>query len=166
MDRFIRAVEGFARAATGIAFVVMMIAVLIQLAGRGGVISAPVWTEEAARFCLLFIAAFGAGLALRSGDLVNVDLVCEALPKKWPWRLRLISAAITAGTCALLLLPAWAYTTIGSRQTAPALGVRMDLIHASVLILLAGLGLFALLRVIAMVKGTEDGLAIKPAEEM
>lgn len=150
-----------ARAGTGLSFLVLMASVIVQLAGRSGWIAAPIWTEEAARFSLLFLAAFGAGLALRSGDMVNVDLVSEALPGPWPRRLRLLSAVIVAGLCLILLPPAWFYTSIGTRQTAPALGIRMDFVHASVLLLLALLGLFAALRVLAMLTGTEDGRAVK-----
>lgn len=165
MRRFIAGLEGAARLGTGLSFGLLMIAVLVQLAGRSGWITAPIWTEELSRFSLLYLAAFGAGLALRSGDMVNVDLVSESLPKPWPWRLRLFSAVSVAGLCLILLPSAWFYTSIGARQTAPALGVRMDVIHGSVLLMLILLGLFAALRVVAMLTGVEDGLAIKTEGE-
>jgi len=158
----ISAIEGLARIGIGLAFGLLMLSVVVQLAARGGWIPVQIWTEEAARFCLLYIAAFGAGLAFRSGDMVNVDLISESLPGPWPWRLRLLSAAVVAGLCLILLPSAWFYTSIGWRQTSPALGVRMDWIHASVLLALAGLGLFAAIRVVAMLTGAEDGRAVKP----
>lgn len=161
MQKFTSGLESIARAGTGLAFLVMMITVVLQLLGRSGWIAAPIWTEEAARFALLFLAAFGAGLALRTGDLVNVDLVSESLPEPWPWRLRLISALTVAGLCLILLPSAWFYTSIGVRQTSPALGIRMDYIHGSVLLLLALLGIFAALRVVAMLTGAEDGRAFR-----
>lgn len=161
MRKLIAGLEGFARLGVGLSFGLLMLAVLVQLVGRSGWMPAPIWTEELSRFCLLYLAAFGAGLALRSGDMVNVDLVSEALPAPWPWRLRLFSAVTVAGLCLILLPSAWFYTSIGARQTAPALGVRMDLIHGSVLLLLVLLGLFAALRALAMITGTEDGRAIK-----
>jgi TRAP-type transport system small permease protein len=165
MDRLTGALVAVARLGTGLAFAGLIVSVVVQLLGRGGMIPAAIWTEEAARFCLLWLAAFGAGLAFRSGDMVNVDLVSEALPDPWPWRLRLLSAATVAGLCLILLPSAWFYTSIGVRQTAPALGIRMDFVHASVLVLMAGLGLFAALRVLAMLTGAEDGRAIRPAGE-
>ena len=72
---------------------------LIQVLGRSFFHSSPVWTEELTRFALLYLAAFGAGLSYRTGDLVNVDMICEALPGRWPWLLRLVSAAATAALC-------------------------------------------------------------------
>ena len=99
-------VVGASRIAVGIAFAVLCTSVLIQVLGRSFAAS-PVWTEELTRFALLYLAAFGAGLSYRSGDLVNVDLVCEALPGRWPWVLRLVSAIATALLCLLLVPAAW-----------------------------------------------------------
>jgi TRAP-type C4-dicarboxylate transport system, small permease component len=153
------------RTATGLAFAVLIVAVLIQVIGRSLVHSSPVWTEELTRFALLFLAAFGAGLSYRSGDLVNVDLACESLPGRWPRRLRLFSAAATALLMAFLVVPAWRYTSIGAMQTAPALGWRMDVVHASMLVLVVGLLIFSLARVLAMIVGASDGLPPSPVED-
>ncbi|MGP3698841.1 TRAP transporter small permease [Rhodobacter sp. NSM] len=162
----IRGAEGAMRVLTGLAFVVIILAVVLQLLGRSGWIPAVVWTEEISRFALLYLTAFGAGLSLRSGDMVNVDLVSEALPGRLPWVLRLFAALATAVGCALLIWPAWFFTSIGSRQSAPASGLRMDFVHASVLVLVSVLVLFAALRVVAMIRGTENGLPHKPAEDV
>jgi len=157
VSRWVERLVRLCRLATGAAFVVLIVAVTVQVLGRSVFNDSPVWTEELTRFALLFLAAFGAGLSLRSGDLVNVDLLSNALPGKGPRRLRLISAAATAALCALLLPSAWAYMRIGAFQTSSALGWRMDVIHGSILVLLATLGLFAAIRVIAMVLGDADG---------
>ncbi|HEU0222893.1 MAG TPA: TRAP transporter small permease subunit, partial [Paracoccaceae bacterium] len=135
----IGALTAASRVAIGLAFLVLSAAVLIQVLGRSVLSASPVWTEELTRFALLYLAAIGAGLSYRTGDLVNVDLVCEALPGRLPWLLRLVSAVATAGLCALLLVPAWTYTRIGAMQTSPALGWRMDFVHASMLVLLLSL---------------------------
>lgn len=153
------------RIAVGAAFAVLCASVLIQVLGRSVFSSSPVWTEELTRFSLLYLAAFGAGLAYRTGDLVNVDLVCEALPGRWPWILRLVSAIATAALCAILILPAWRYTAIGAMQTSPALGWRMNFIHVTILVLLASILVFALLRVVRMLTGASDGKPVS-AEEL
>jgi len=145
----------------GIAFAVLILAVLVQVIGRTIGVS-PVWSEELTRFGLLYLAAFGAGLALVSGDLVNVDVICETLPPPWPRRLRLVSALLVTGLCALLIGPAWKFTSIGVMQTSPALRLRMDFVHASVLILLGSLLIFSLLRVLGMIFNDESGLPSQP----
>lgn len=141
-----------------ISFMVLIAAVMIQVVGRTVVQSSPVWTEELTRFALLYLTAFGAGLALRSGDLVNVDLFSESLPGVGPWILRLFSAICIVIVCVLLLQPSWAYTSIGAMQTSPTLGIRMNFIHASITVLLVFLILFALLRILLMLSGHDKGL--------
>ncbi len=90
-ERSIHAVVTLARIGAGLAFAVLMGSVLIQVVGRlTG--NAPVWTEELTRYALLYMIAFGAGLALRTGDLVNVDVISETLPGSLPWLLRLFAA--------------------------------------------------------------------------
>ena len=158
MSRFEDLAYRFCRIGVGISFFVLILTVLTQVLGRT-FSSSPVWTEELTRFALLYMVTFGAGLSLRSGDLVNVDVVCESLPGRWPWRLRLISAVITAILCALLILPAWKYVSIGVMQTSPAMLLRMDFVHFTVFGLLATLLLFAVFRIFRMVFAGEDGKA-------
>ena len=158
-------VEKVCRIGVGIAFSVLIFTVLYQVVGRT-IGASSVWTEELTRYALLYVAAFGVGLSLVSGDLVNVDVVCEFLPGEWPRRLRVFSATITALLCLILIGPAWKYTSIGSRQTSPALGVRMDFVHASVLLLLALLLIFSALRLISMLWGGASGLPKKTGDDV
>lgn len=165
MKNIIRITEGAFRVLLGLSFFIIGAAVVLQLLGRNGIITSVVWTEEISRFALLYLAALGAGLAFRTGDMVNVDLISEALPGRAPWVLRLIGAAATFVTMALLLGPAWRFTSIGARQTAPASGIRMDIVHGAVLLLMASLAIFAILRIVGMLSGVEDGKPIRPEEE-
>ncbi|MBL3610333.1 TRAP transporter small permease [Rhodovulum sulfidophilum] len=155
-ERFIETVTALARIGAGLSFAVLIGAVLLQVIGRS-LGNSPVWTEELTRFALLFLIAFGAGLSLRSGDMVNVDIVCEALPGRWPWRLRLLSALATGGMALYLLPHAWRFVSIGRMQSSPALGLKMSYVHVTVFLMLALLVLFAALRVLGMLTGTEDG---------
>ncbi|MFA3916641.1 TRAP transporter small permease [Ruegeria hyattellae] len=164
-DRIIHLITRLAQWGTGLSFALLIAAVLLQVAGRLTGL-APVWTEELTRYALLFTVAFGAGLAFRSGDLVNVDVVCESLPGRAPWVLRLISAIASAGLALYLLPHAWRYVSIGKMQTSPALGVRMDFIHATVWLMLVFMAIFAALRVLGMVTGAEDGKPVKTDEDI
>ncbi len=163
-DKIIHLITRLAQWGTGISFAILIAAVLLQVTGRLTQF-APVWTEELTRYALLFTVAFGAGLALRTGDLVNVDVVCESLPGRAPWVLRLVSAIATAGLALFLLPHAWRYVAIGKMQTSPALGIRMDFVHVTVWLMLVFLAIFALLRVFGMLTGAEDGKPVKPEEE-
>ena len=130
-----------------VSFSVLIGSVMIQVVGRiSG--SSPVWTEELTRYALLYTIAFGSGLAFRTGDLVNVDILIEAVPAPIAKLMRLFAAAATAGVSIYLLPHAWKYVSIGKMQTSPALGVRMDYIHLTIWLTLLGLGIFAALRVL------------------
>ncbi len=161
INQFLKALTALAKVGVGAAFLVLIASVLVQVVGRlyG---SSPVWSEELTRYALLYMVAFGAGLAFRSGDLVNVDVISEMLPIRVAWMLRLLSAVATAGLTLMLLPQAWRYVSIGKMQSSPALGVRMDFIHLSVWLLLVGLALFSLARVVGMLIGIDDG---KPVSE-
>ncbi len=144
------------RVAVGISFLILIVAVLWQVVGRIGGAS-PAWTEELTRFALLYLAAIGAGLSLRTGELVNVDMVAEALPSRAAWFCRLISAIAVAFLGLYLLPMAWRFTAIGWFQTSPALGISMAWVHFSIFLMLALLTFFAVLRIVGMFAGTTDG---------
>ncbi|MDP2698334.1 TRAP transporter small permease [Thalassospira sp.] len=145
------------RIATGLAFGLLIVTVMTQVISRTFLTGSPVWTEELTRFALLFMAAFGAGLSFRNGEMVNVDMICEMLPAKFQRILLFVSASLTAVFCLMLVMPAWKFVSIGVMQTSPALGLRMDFVHVTVFILLVLLGLFAILRVVRMIAGASDG---------
>ncbi|AUH66567.1 TRAP transporter small permease [Paracoccus zhejiangensis] len=157
MAQMIRWMRAFLRLGTGISFLVLIVAVTVQVVSRSFVGGSPVWTEELTRFALLYLAGFGTGMALFTGDLVNVDLFSEGLPGRGPWVLRLVSAALVLVFCVLTIGPALRFTQIGAMQTSPAMGLRMDWVHGSVLLLLTMLALAAALRIIGMVTGATDG---------
>ena len=163
-DHLIQFLVLLARIGAGVSFAVLIGTVLIQVVGRF-IGSSPVWTEELTRYALLFSVAFGAGLSFRTGDLVNVDVICETLPGRAPWVLRLFAAIVTAGLAIYLLPHAWKYVSIGKMQTAPALGIKMHYVHFTVWLMLALLAVFASLRVLGMLTGTEDGKPRKPEED-
>lgn len=144
------------RTLIGVSFAVLIAAVIIQVVGRlSG--NSPIWTEELTRYALLYVAAIGAGLSFRTGDLVNVDVFCEAFGLRWARRFRLIAATLTATMCAFLILPAWQYVKIGQLQTSPAMQMPMHFVHFSVMALLIILFLFSALRAISIAFFGQEG---------
>ncbi|KUJ81306.1 C4-dicarboxylate ABC transporter substrate-binding protein [Ruegeria profundi] len=128
-----------------VAFSVLIIAVLTQVIGRT-IGNSPVWTEELTRFALIYLTAFGTGVALMTGDLVNVDVICDALPGDLPRKLRMLASAATAILSIILIPGAVKYVKIGTLQSSPALALPMEFVHFSVLLLLGLLAAFAALR--------------------
>jgi TRAP-type C4-dicarboxylate transport system permease small subunit len=141
------------RLVVGLCFAVLLGAVLLQVVSRLMLPNPPVWTEELSRFALLFCAAFGIGLALRSGELVGVDLLTMMLPRRGRAAAELLSCLFMAGFGLLLLAPAWAFVDIGSLQTSPALQWNMFWVHMAVLIAPLALVLAAAERMLRVLHG-------------
>jgi len=152
------------RTAVGVFFSTLIVVVTIQIATRTLGLASPVWTEELTRYLLLYMTAFGIGLSLVSGELVSVDMLQEAVNKRCAWWMRLFAHAATAALAAAMIAPAWRFTRIGAMQRSPSLQWPMDLIHASIFCLAILLLLFAVLRVIGMLAGSEDGRPQRPEE--
>lgn len=154
----------FSRTAVGVTFFALIVVVCIQIVTRTFGLPSPVWTEELSRYLLLYMTAFGIGLSLVTGELVNVDMLQEVVAERAAWWMRLFAAVCTAVLSAVMVMPAWRFTMIGAFQRAPSLRWSMDYIHASVLVLAVLLFLFAALRVIGMLAGLDDGRPQRPEE--
>jgi len=122
------------RMLVGAIFTLLLAAVLLQVVSRLTLPNPPVWTEELSRFCLLFCAALGIGLALRSGELVGVDLLTMMLPRAGKAVVEVVSYLVMIGFGLLLVPASWAFVDIGSLQTSPALEWNMFWVHMAVLI--------------------------------
>ena len=150
------------RLAVGLCFAVLIGAVILQVVSRLFLSNPPVWTEELSRFCLLFCAALGGGLALRSGELVGVDLVTMVLPRAGKRAAEVLSCLATIAFCLLLIPPALDFVDIGSLQTSPALDWNMFWVHAAVLLAPVTLALGALERLLRVLAGLKPEVRDEP----
>jgi TRAP-type C4-dicarboxylate transport system permease small subunit len=85
------------------ALAIMVCLILGQVFFRYVLNDAPNWTEEAARFCMLWMTGLLAPLAMRRGGFVSIDMLERALP-------RVVSALLSLtllGLIFLVLLVAW-----------------------------------------------------------
>jgi TRAP-type C4-dicarboxylate transport system permease small subunit len=145
--------HGLLRVLVAACFSVLLAAVLLQVVSRLMLPNPPVWTEELSRFALLFCAGLGIGLALRSGELVGVDLLTMMLPKAGKAAAEVMSCLVMAGFALLLLQPAWAFVDIGQLQTSPALQWNMFWVHTAVLLAPIALILAAAERMLRVLSG-------------
>lgn len=85
--------------------------------------AAPIWTEEMARFSLVWMAMTGAAAAFLKGGQMSVDFVVNALPPRGKAFCRLLSAAVQVVVLGVLV---WfgAQNVIGGwKMKTMALGV-------------------------------------------
>ena len=148
MRHLLRLIVGVSRIVVLAAFAIIIMAVCVQIVSRTFLSQSPVWTEELTRFALLYLAAAGAGLSLRSGDLVNVDIFVASLPPAGVKAASVIAALASLLLAGLMFLPSLQFTSIGRLQTSPALDWPMSGMHFITTLAAGSLFIFALGRIV------------------
>jgi TRAP-type C4-dicarboxylate transport system permease small subunit len=113
----------------------MIFSIVIQVFTRFFMESAPSWTEEAARMFFIFAVAFGAGLAIRDNQYVQLDYFLNRIPIRTKNRIQLIINGIVLFFGILISFYAVKFIQIGSTETSPSLQIRMSYIFSSMLIM-------------------------------
>ena len=152
MIELLKRIESVIRGGVCIAFIVMIVAVLVQVVARTFMDQAPLWTEEASRVSLLFIMSLGVGASFLTGDLVNVDLALMIMPPGLRRFFELFSTLLVTSFSFMLVPGAWDFTVSGSWQTSPILGIQMHYVFASMLIFSVLLGVFGIVKFIRILK--------------
>ncbi|MCD2184643.1 TRAP transporter small permease [Rhizobium sp. GN54] len=90
------------------------------------------WVEEISRYMMIWVAYLGAGLALRGGAHVAVEVLQDALPARLT---RLLRIAIAVAILLFLGSVAWygfAYAQFAMRQHSPVLNLPLGLVYMGV----------------------------------
>ena len=107
----------------------MVVLVFIQIVSRVIISSSFPWTEEIARFMMIWITFLGAAVAFQYGAHIGVEAFVERLPAK----LRSIFIVITMLICLsfFILLIVYGYQLANGAfvQTSPALQIPMGYIY-------------------------------------
>ncbi|MCQ4160807.1 TRAP transporter small permease [Roseomonas sp. GC11] len=142
------ATRALCRAGTLASFLVLIGVVTIQVLGRVPGFPSFSWTEEVARFALVYLVGFSCGIALLRGEMVNVDLFVAPLPAAARRVIeRLVDGIVLA--FALVILPgAWDYVSFSMGERARSLDMPMIVIYAVMLLIPASLALFSAFRLL------------------
>ena len=122
--------------------------VLLQVISRPLPISSPAWTEEAARFLLVYVVAFGCALATGRRELVNVDLVISMLSPTLRKGLVLIIDLVILTCSITLMINSVEYVESTMWRIATTLPISQAWVTASVIIITANISLFTLFNLI------------------
>lgn len=122
--------------------------VLLQVISRPLPISSPAWTEEAARFLLVYVVAFGCALATGRRELVNVDLVISMLSPALRKGLVLIIDFVILTCSITLMINSVEYVESTMWRMATTLPISQAWVTTSVIIITANMSLFTLFNLI------------------
>lgn len=115
---------------------VMVLTVAAQIVVRfvlpkfGIVVAAP-WTEELARYLMVWSIFLGAAIATRTGAMIAMDSVVNALPAALGDGVRTLSFVITLSFFALLVWLGVIWTQFGMIETSTVMAVPMALVYAA-----------------------------------
>ncbi len=120
------------RALLTLLIAVMIVPVTLQIFSRFiDFIPRYIWTEEAARFCLIWLIMLGATIAVRDGTHFDVDV----LPAPNTARGKAIARIVVHGAMFLVALIfigfGWRFALFGWEQNSEMTGINMLSIHAA-----------------------------------
>lgn len=146
MDRILATVAGLLL--VGIAGVVV-----VQILGRLLLPAAPVWTEELSRYLFIMMIAVSAGLVMRRGKHISLELFHHRFGVKGACLYQLLISVVLVGFAWLIVPYAWQYASIGAFQTSPALKVSMIWIFGTTVLLFGMVILYGVIGAIEAVAG-------------
>ncbi|WP_138466466.1 TRAP transporter small permease [Poseidonocella sp. HB161398] len=132
------------------------------------------WTEEVARFLLIWITFLGAALAYQQGRHIAVALLRDSLPPPLRKLLTGLAHAVAIAFLVTLAVIGWRYMQMQSFQKSPSMRLKMSYVYAVMPLaaaLMAGLSAIDLLRLLAgrevlrQRSEAEDALSGDSAEE-
>jgi TRAP-type C4-dicarboxylate transport system permease small subunit len=128
-DRLLLAVN---RLACAVLLAAMATLVFANVVGRYLLGFSFAWAEEVARYLMIWCALLAAGLALREGAHIAVELLPDALPRRGAIALRALVAAIVAGFLGILVWLGLEYADFARMQRTPVLRLSTGLIYLAV----------------------------------
>ena len=129
------------------------------------VLHAPIsWSEEWARFALIWLAFLAAAFVMAEGQHIAVDLVSQRLSPRGRRLLECVSNTVVVFTCLLLLTGGFRFVWRVGLVDSPALGIPRSYWYGAAS---TGLGLIALhgiVNVIAVLRGSRPAPLEPPAD--
>lgn len=132
---------------------------LVQVGTRYLLSGSFTWTEEIARFGLVWLTFVSAGYVMARGRHIVVDVFISSLAARKQMALDVISLAVTA-MVSVTILPASVQLTLSmSRVGSPAADVPMSFLYGASIFGFGLIALHSVLRIISVVRRGAEGHA-------
>jgi TRAP-type C4-dicarboxylate transport system permease small subunit len=134
---FVSGVDGLNRVLTvaaGLALGVVALAVMAQvmvrfvLTAAGLNISAP-WTEELARYALIWMVFIGAAIGVRHARMIALEFGIRRLSPRFGVPLKYAVIALGMAFFVLLLVVGIDFVALGRTETSPVMGITKDRVY-------------------------------------
>jgi TRAP-type C4-dicarboxylate transport system permease small subunit len=108
---------------------VMVLAVFLQVVARYAFNSPPVWTEELARYCQVWIIILTSSVCIRKGSHLAVDYLSHKFSLALNRLLRVFVHFLIAVYVAVVTVFGWRLMAVGHYQISPALPIKMSFVY-------------------------------------
>jgi len=113
----------------------LIVPVTLQIISRYiGIIPRYIWTEEAARFCFMWIILIGAMIAVRDGTHFEVDILPTPKSARGEALIRLVVYFFMLILAFIFVKYGYDYAAFGYTQTSELTGINMVVMHGSYLV--------------------------------
>ncbi|KQP05125.1 TRAP transporter small permease [Pseudorhodoferax sp. Leaf265] len=113
---------------TMVLVVFAQILVRFLLPRLGITVSVP-WSEELARYLMVWCIFLGAAVASRAGDLIAVESLVDALPARIGWRLKMVAYVATIAFLATLVWLGWRWVEFGEGESSTVMNLPMSWVY-------------------------------------
>jgi len=116
-----------------IAIVALLAAILIAAVFyRYALNNAIAWSEEGAKYLMVWLTFLGAPIALRQAAHINIDLLVKIFPPRGRQAFYLGINLVIMMTMGILLWKGWAFAELGARQVASSFTISLFWMYVAV----------------------------------
>ncbi len=116
----------------GLMLAAMSVLILIQVFSRFLVDVPFPWTEEAARYLMVYTVFLGSSLALRNHKMIAIEIISEIVGKKLRKILKIVALLISIVFFVLLILEGANILGIVQNQASAAMGITMNIPYMAI----------------------------------
>lgn len=152
LARLVRAVEAGLRIVAAACLAALTLLVVAQVALRYGGFSVPAFTEEVARYAMIWMALLASAVAVREGSHIRIDFVPVLLRTYAPWLAAALAFALDALSLTVFLVLVWQgidMVAFAHGQLSEGLRIRLSYPYAAVPVAFAFASLFAAARLVS-----------------
>jgi TRAP-type C4-dicarboxylate transport system permease small subunit len=139
LQSVIRLVDGLNRGLTwliGLLLAVMAVSVFTQVMVRfvltaAGINLSAAWTEELARYVLIWVVFLGAGIGCRRRQLISLEFVVRRLPSLPGQGVVHLGLLLCLGFFGLLISVGLAFMELGAVETSPVMQIPKAWVYAA-----------------------------------
>lgn len=131
-ERFLASYEKVVEWVAGAILVVLLLIVWAQIGSRYILNDSLTWTEEAARYLMIWGVLVGVGLALLRGYLISINIFLQKLPTHLRRAILLLNRLLSLGFFGLLAYYGVKLCVMGAQMESPALGIPYTWVYLSI----------------------------------